>query len=91
MRKPYHGDSDIFDAGQLVAKEPIANFAAWYGQACETPSILKPNAMSLATATKYVSHDTVVFQLVLHSLKANNVTYIYLVKMIIACSIFYKY
>ena len=52
MRKPYKGETDIFDVDSLVAKEPFANFDAWFKIACDTPGIHEANAMSLATASK---------------------------------------
>lgn len=52
MRKPYKGKSDVFTEDDLVAKEPFAQFAAWFDEACHTPGIIEANAMCLATATK---------------------------------------
>ncbi len=52
MRKPYKGVTEIFDVGNLVAKEPIAQFTDWFQTACATDGIMEANAMSLATATK---------------------------------------
>lgn len=43
-----------YQAGQLrradLARDPFAQFEAWYAEACAHPQILEPNAMALATA-----------------------------------------
>ncbi|XP_076045114.1 pyridoxine/pyridoxamine 5'-phosphate oxidase-like isoform X2 [Oratosquilla oratoria] len=52
MRKPYKGKSEVFTEDNLVAKEPVAQFKAWFDEACNTPGIVEANAMCLATATK---------------------------------------
>ncbi|XP_071519252.1 pyridoxine/pyridoxamine 5'-phosphate oxidase-like isoform X4 [Panulirus ornatus] len=52
MRKPYKGKNEAFTEDDLVAKEPFAQFEAWFNEACHTPGIIEANAMCLATATK---------------------------------------
>lgn len=52
MRKPYNDESKTFTEDDLVAKEPIQQFKAWFDLACQTPNILEANAMCLSTATK---------------------------------------
>ena len=52
MRKPYKGESEVFDDEDLVSKEPFGMFEAWFDIARKTEGILEANAMSLATATK---------------------------------------
>lgn len=52
MRKPYKGENQAFTEDHLVAKEPFAQFTAWFEEACNTPGIIEANAMCLATATK---------------------------------------
>jgi len=52
MRKPYKGKQDVFDVEALVAKEPYAQFYAWFEEAKKTDGIMEANAMAIATATK---------------------------------------
>ena len=52
MRKPYKGKQDVFDVDELVAKEPYAQFYAWFEEAKKTDGIMEANAMAIATATK---------------------------------------
>ncbi|XP_078032847.1 pyridoxine/pyridoxamine 5'-phosphate oxidase [Augochlora pura] len=52
MRIKYKDKSETFTEDQLVCKEPIGQFDAWFEEACRTPQIFEPNAMFLATATK---------------------------------------
>lgn len=52
MRKPYNEKKNVFTEDDLVAKQPISQFKAWFELACQTPSIYEANAMHLATATK---------------------------------------
>ncbi|KAK8741032.1 hypothetical protein OTU49_002456 [Cherax quadricarinatus] len=52
MRAPYKCQREAFTENDLVAKEPFAQFAAWFDEARQTPGILETNAMCLATATK---------------------------------------
>jgi len=52
MRKAYKGINDGFDVGDLVSKNPIAQFTAWFEQAKLCDGIHEPNAMAIATATK---------------------------------------
>ncbi|KAK3885331.1 hypothetical protein Pcinc_010453 [Petrolisthes cinctipes] len=52
MRKPYKGKNEAFTEDDLAAKEPFAQFTAWFTEACYTPGIIEANAMCLATATR---------------------------------------
>ncbi|XP_076284995.1 pyridoxine/pyridoxamine 5'-phosphate oxidase isoform X2 [Lasioglossum baleicum] len=52
IRIKYKDKSETFTEDQLVSKEPIGQFKAWFQEACKTPQIFEPNAMFLATATK---------------------------------------
>lgn len=52
MRIKYKNRSETFTEDQLVSKEPIGQFKAWFDEACDLPQIFEPNAMFLATATK---------------------------------------
>lgn len=54
MRKPYRHDSDIFDIKDLVSRDPITQFDCWFQEACKQPDIKEPNAIALATASRYV-------------------------------------
>lgn len=52
MRLKYKNRSETFTEDNLISKEPIGQFKAWFEEACNTPQILEPNAMLLATATR---------------------------------------
>ncbi|XP_064613782.1 pyridoxine/pyridoxamine 5'-phosphate oxidase-like [Liolophura sinensis] len=52
MRTPYKDKRAVFDECDLVSKEPVTQFKAWFDEACQTEGILEPNAMALATADK---------------------------------------
>ncbi|KAL6261554.1 hypothetical protein P5V15_006641 [Pogonomyrmex californicus] len=52
MRIKYKDKSETFTEDNLVSKEPIGQFKAWFEEACNTPQILEPNAMLLGTATR---------------------------------------
>ncbi|CAK9812972.1 Pyridoxine/pyridoxamine 5'-phosphate oxidase [Anthophora plagiata] len=52
MRIKYKDKSETFTEDQLVSKEPIGQFDAWFKEACNTPQIFEANVMFLATATK---------------------------------------
>ncbi|KAL3832607.1 hypothetical protein ACJMK2_024238 [Sinanodonta woodiana] len=52
MRKPYHSTEDVFDIDHLISLDPLQQFNAWLHEACKDKTILEPNAMALATATK---------------------------------------
>ena len=54
MRIKYNDKSDTFTEDHLSSKEPFGQFKAWFDVACNTPTILEPNAMLLGTATKFV-------------------------------------
>lgn len=52
MRIKYKDKHETFTEEQLVSKEPIGQFKAWFEEACKTPQVFEPNAMFLGTATK---------------------------------------
>ncbi|XP_012166026.1 pyridoxine/pyridoxamine 5'-phosphate oxidase [Bombus terrestris] len=52
MRIRYKGRNETFTEEQLVSKEPIGQFKAWFEEASKDPQIFEPNTMYLATATK---------------------------------------
>ncbi|XP_018369948.1 PREDICTED: pyridoxine-5'-phosphate oxidase-like isoform X1 [Trachymyrmex cornetzi] len=52
MRIKYKDKHEIFTEDDLISKEPIGQFKAWFEEARNTPEILEPNAMLLATATR---------------------------------------
>ncbi|XP_033639337.1 pyridoxine-5'-phosphate oxidase-like isoform X2 [Asterias rubens] len=52
MRKAYKASHESFQENNLVAREPIAQFAEWFKEASKVDSIGEANAMTLATATK---------------------------------------
>ncbi len=54
MRKPYKGEREVFDIGDLASQEPFGQFKAWFETATQTDGIMEANAMALATATKSV-------------------------------------
>lgn len=54
MRIRYKDKDETFLEKHLVSKEPFGQFKAWFEEACTRKEILEPNAMCLATATKYV-------------------------------------
>lgn len=54
MRIKYKDKNDTFLEKHLVSKEPFGQFKVWFEEACTRKEILEPNAMCLATATKYV-------------------------------------
>ncbi|XP_055639828.1 pyridoxine/pyridoxamine 5'-phosphate oxidase-like isoform X2 [Toxorhynchites rutilus septentrionalis] len=43
---------DIFHESSIAVKEPFDLFRRWFDKALQTPEIIEPNAMCLATATK---------------------------------------
>ena len=66
MRKPYGSKEDVFDFKHLVAREPFAQFKAWFDEATKhekvtseefedepvfTLKVYEANAMCLATAS----------------------------------------
>ncbi|XP_011872315.1 PREDICTED: pyridoxine-5'-phosphate oxidase-like isoform X1 [Vollenhovia emeryi] len=52
LRIKYKDKNETFTEDNLISKEPIGQFKAWFDEACNTPQILEPNAMLLATATR---------------------------------------
>ena len=53
MRHPYHGMNFTFDTDDLSSRDPIKQFEAWFEDARKLKEVHEPNAMALATATKY--------------------------------------
>lgn len=51
MRKPYHNQENTFDKSDLVSKDPIEQFRAWFDEATKHDKIEEANAMHIATAT----------------------------------------
>lgn len=54
MRIKYKDKDDTFLEKHLVSKEPFGQFKAWFEEACSRKEILEPNAMCLATVSRYV-------------------------------------
>lgn len=52
MRAAYNSPREVFTEANLVSKEPIGQFRAWFDEARNNPNILEANAMCLATASK---------------------------------------
>lgn len=52
LRIKYKEKRDVFHEEDIKIKEPISLFESWISEAVNTPEILEPNAMCLATATK---------------------------------------
>ncbi len=52
MRKAYKASHESFQENNLVAREPIAQFAEWFKEASKVDCIGEANAMTLATASK---------------------------------------
>uniref|UniRef100_A0AAG5CNM8 pyridoxal 5'-phosphate synthase n=1 Tax=Anopheles atroparvus TaxID=41427 RepID=A0AAG5CNM8_ANOAO len=52
LRIKYKSEKEIFLESSIDRKEPISLFRKWLQEACDTPEIIEPNAMCLATATK---------------------------------------
>lgn len=55
MRMPYMPRGQSFTEDHLISHEPVAQFNLWFQMACQIEGIVEPNAMSLATATRYYS------------------------------------
>ena len=41
MRKPYGSKEDVFDFKHLVAREPFAQFKAWFDEATKNEKVQK--------------------------------------------------
>lgn len=54
MRIKYKDKNETFTEDQLSSKEPFGQFKNWFEIACNTPTILEPNAVLLGTASKYL-------------------------------------
>ncbi|XP_012528158.1 pyridoxine-5'-phosphate oxidase isoform X2 [Monomorium pharaonis] len=52
MRIKYKDENEAFMEDHLITKEPIGQFKAWFEEVCNSPQILEPNAVLLATATR---------------------------------------
>lgn len=52
MRIKYKDKRETFLESDLVSKEPIGQFKAWFDDACKAPGVMEANAMCLATASK---------------------------------------
>lgn len=52
MRKPYLSSRQAFLEDTIETKEPFRLFENWIKEAMDSPEILEPNAVCLATATK---------------------------------------
>ncbi|XP_055543034.1 pyridoxine/pyridoxamine 5'-phosphate oxidase-like [Wyeomyia smithii] len=52
LRIKYKQKKDIFHESSIQVKDPLHLFRKWFDEACNTPEIIEPNAMCLATATK---------------------------------------
>ncbi|XP_062553977.1 pyridoxine/pyridoxamine 5'-phosphate oxidase-like [Armigeres subalbatus] len=52
LRIKYKEQKDVFLESSIEVKEPFSLFRKWFDEACNTPEIIEPNAMCLATATK---------------------------------------
>lgn len=52
MRAAYRSRQELFTESDLVCKEPIGQFKAWFDQARNDPSVMEANAMCLSTASK---------------------------------------
>lgn len=57
MRVKYKERDESFTEDDLVSKsDPIAQFTAWFEEAKKCVDIIEPNAMCIATSTKYVKY-----------------------------------
>ncbi|KAI0210414.1 hypothetical protein LSAT2_004845, partial [Lamellibrachia satsuma] len=45
-------DNSAFTETGLISKDPYVNFRHWFDQACQSKSVIEPNAVSVATANK---------------------------------------
>ena len=52
LRIKYKEKRDVFHESSIEKKDPFHLFKQWFTEACETPEIIEPNAMCLATSTK---------------------------------------
>lgn len=59
MRIPYFNKDQAFTEDQLVSKEPFGQFNNWFERAAQTEGIEEPNAMCLATASKYLIQEII--------------------------------
>lgn len=53
MRVPYNDRAKLLIEDNLPSKDPIIWFEQWFNEAKNNPEVVEPNAMCLATATKY--------------------------------------
>ena len=56
MRQPYNDKREVFDISDLQSLDPVEHFRAWFLEAVKVSKEkqLEPNAMAVATASKYV-------------------------------------
>lgn len=52
MRLKYKSPKEVFTEESITKKEPFGLFGQWFQDALNTPEILEPNAISLATVNK---------------------------------------
>ncbi|KAI0240162.1 Pyridoxine-5'-phosphate oxidase [Lamellibrachia satsuma] len=45
-------DNSALTGAGLISKDPYVNFRHWFDQACQSKSVIEPNAVSVATANK---------------------------------------
>lgn len=55
IRNKYKDKTDVFLEENIAIKEPFNLFKIWLNEAYETPEILEPNAMCLATASRLIA------------------------------------
>ena len=48
-RKDYKDEANVFLESSLHSKDPMKQFEHWFENACNTPTVLEPNAMTLST------------------------------------------
>lgn len=53
MRKPYLNKPSVLKEDE-IRRDPFQMFKEWFDLACNCTQILEPNAMCLATATRFV-------------------------------------
>ena len=54
LRVPYKEKHEVFDFDHLASKDPFVQFKCWFDEALGNDGIKEPNAVALATATKYL-------------------------------------
>uniref|UniRef100_U5EHA4 pyridoxal 5'-phosphate synthase n=1 Tax=Corethrella appendiculata TaxID=1370023 RepID=U5EHA4_9DIPT len=51
LRIKYKEKREVFTEDSILVKNPFHLFKTWFDEACNTPEIIEPNAMCLATAS----------------------------------------